>query len=292
MPDCKILLVEATSATTANLGTAVNTAVAHGRGRGLEQLRRLGELERPDATSTTYYKHAGVAITASCGDERLRREYPGRVAVRHGRRRHVALAGERTRAAGRETVVDDGAGSGCSAYEAKPSLQNDTGCARRTIADVSAVADPNTGVAVYDSYGSGGWTVFGGTSAPSPIIAAVYALATPPTAGIYPTRTRTRNPGALFDVTSGSNGSCSPAVPVHGAAPATTGRPASARRTASPPSGPAGADQRLLDRGQPDGGDGRGGVGTTATVSTATTSAARAALLTASGCRVGAVRRR
>ena len=62
---------------------------------------------------------------------------------------------------------------------AKPAWQHDTGCARRTVADVSAVADPNTGVAVYDSTSSGGsgWMVFGGTSAASPIIAAIYALA-------------------------------------------------------------------------------------------------------------------
>ena len=47
-------------------------------------------------------------------------------------------------------------------------------------ADVSAIADPNTGVSVYDSYGSSGglnWYVFGGTSVASPIIASVYALA-------------------------------------------------------------------------------------------------------------------
>jgi len=62
--------------------------------------------------------------------------------------------------------VWSGAGSGCSSYESKPSFQTDTGCARRTIADVSAVADPATGVAVYDSYGTGGgWRVYGGTSA-------------------------------------------------------------------------------------------------------------------------------
>ncbi len=43
--------------------------------------------------------------------------------------------------------------------------------------DVAADADPNTGVASYDSYGEPGWLVFGGTSVSSPIIASVYALA-------------------------------------------------------------------------------------------------------------------
>jgi subtilase family serine protease len=106
-----------------------------------------------------------------------------------------------------------GAGSGCSAYVAKPSWQTDTGCKRRTVADVSAVADPNTGVAVYDSYryqGSAGWMVFGGTSASAPIVAGTYALAGnggATTFGSYPYAHRS----GLFDVTAGSNGSCSPA---------------------------------------------------------------------------------
>src|SRR5207244_2373404 len=93
----------------------------------------------------------------------------------------------------------------------KPSWQTDTGCAKRTVADVSAVADPNTGVAVYDSYGSGGsnWLVFGGTSVASPIIAGTYALGgntASLTSGSYPYSHRS----SLFDVVGGSNGSCSP----------------------------------------------------------------------------------
>jgi len=57
-----------------------------------------------------------------------------------------------------------GAGSGCSGYDGKPSWQKDTGCGKRTVADVSAVADPNTGAAVYDGYGSGGWVIVGGVA--------------------------------------------------------------------------------------------------------------------------------
>jgi hypothetical protein len=99
-----------------------------------------------------------------------------------------------------------GAGSGCSRYVAKPSWQHDTGCARRTVADVSAVADPNTGVAVYDTYGSGGWLVFGGTSAAAPIVAGAYALLsdTGTLGGGY----FAAHPDRVFDVTSGANGSC------------------------------------------------------------------------------------
>jgi hypothetical protein len=81
---------------------------------------------------------------------------------------------------------------------------------RRAEADVSAVADPATGVSVYDSYayqGYSGWLTFGGTSASSPIIAAVYGLAG--NAGSIDNNYPYSHSTILFDVTSGSNGSCS-----------------------------------------------------------------------------------
>jgi hypothetical protein len=73
------------------------------------------------------------------------------------------------------------------------------------VADVSAVANPSTGVAVFDQ---GSWAVYGGTSVSSPIMAAVFALATPAGASDFPVSYPYANPGALFDVTSGANGSC------------------------------------------------------------------------------------
>jgi subtilase family serine protease len=103
-----------------------------------------------------------------------------------------------------------GAGSGCSAYVAKPSWQKDAGCARRSVVDVAADADPNTGAAVYDSVsyqGHSGWFQVGGTSLAAPLIAGVYALAgnaSTVTYGSYPYS----NTSSLHDVTSGSNGSC------------------------------------------------------------------------------------
>ena len=75
---------------------------------------------------------------------------------------------------------------------------------------MSADANPNTGVSVYDSYsyqGYSGWLVFGGTSVASPITASVYALAgnaASVTYGSYPYS----HTSSLNDVTSGSNGSC------------------------------------------------------------------------------------
>ncbi|MFN2450690.1 MAG: peptidase S8, partial [Candidatus Baltobacteraceae bacterium] len=80
-------------------------------------------------------------------------------------------------------------------------------CPKRTVADVSADADPNTGVAVYDTYRAGGWPVFGGTSVASPIIAGIYALAGNENSlnyGSFPYS----HTSSLFDIATGSNGSC------------------------------------------------------------------------------------
>jgi subtilase family serine protease len=120
----------------------------------------------------------------------------------------LTLKGDNTRLS--ETAWS-GTGSGCSSYEAKPAWQADPGCARRAVADVSADADPNTGASVYDSQGySGrrGWFQVGGTSLAAPLIAAVYALAgnaASTTYGSFPYS----HTGSLYDVNSGTNGSCS-----------------------------------------------------------------------------------
>jgi hypothetical protein len=212
-PNCHILLVEASSPTTANLGTAVNTAVAQG---AVAVSNSYGGSESSSETSydNSYYKHPGVAIVASSGDSGYGVEYPAASP-------YVTAVGgtSLTRTSNSRgwtesvwsTSSSEGAGSGCSAYEPKPSFQKDTGCARRTVADVSAVADPATGVAVYDSYGSGGWTVFGGTSVASPIIGAMYALATSPPSNVFPNSYPYADPSALYDVTTGHTASCSPA---------------------------------------------------------------------------------
>jgi subtilase family serine protease len=212
-PNCHILLVEANSPTTANLGTAVNTAVAKG---AVAVSNSYGGSESSNESSydTSYYKHPGVAIVASSGDGGYTREYPAAspwvTAVGGTSLTRASNARGWTESVW-STSSTEGAGSGCSAYEAKPSFQTDTGCSKRTIADVSADADPATGVAVYDSYGSGGWTVFGGTSVASPIIGAMYALASPPAANAFPNSYPYADPGGLYDVTTGKTATCTPA---------------------------------------------------------------------------------
>ena len=284
-PNCHILLVEATSPTIANLGTAVNTAVAQGA-MAVSNSYGGSESSSDPTTSTNYYKHAGVAITVSSGDGGYGVEFPASSP-------YVTAVGgtslsHASNSRGWSETVWNGAGSGCSAYEPKPSFQHDTGCSRRTVADVSAVADPNTGVAVYDSTGSGGWTVFGGTSVASPIIASVYALAATATAGTYPDSYPYANPGALFDVTSGTNGSCGGSYLCTGAAgydgPTGLGTPNGVAAF-----GPTTASNDFSIAVSPTSASVSPGSGTTATISTAVTSgSAQSVSLSASGLPSGA----
>jgi subtilase family serine protease len=200
--NCHILLVEATTNSFLNLATAENTAAALG---ATEISNSYGGGEFSGETGyDSYYNHPGIAITVSSGDGGYGVEFPA------ASQYVTAVGGTSLTAAGNtrgwSETAWSGAGSGCSAYETKPSWQKD-GCGGRTVADVSAVADPATGVAVYDTYNTSGWLVFGGTSVASPIIASVYALAGNASTvnyGSYPYG----HTSALNDVTSGSNGSC------------------------------------------------------------------------------------
>jgi subtilase family serine protease len=206
-PNCKILLVEAKTNSFVNLAAAVDQAAAQGA-NVISNSYGGGEYSGEASDDDAHFNHPGVAITVSSGDAGYGVEFPAAsryvTAVGGTTLTHVSSGGR----AWTETVWS-GAGSGCSAYIAKPSWQLDAGCARRTVADVSAVADPNTGVAVYDTYRlhNGGWLVFGGTSVSAPIIGGVYALAGNASSINYGSYSYSHL-SSLFDVVSGSNGSC------------------------------------------------------------------------------------
>ncbi|MCU1683109.1 MAG: hypothetical protein JWQ81_3848 [Amycolatopsis sp.] len=211
-PNCHILLVEASQPSTADLGTAVNTAVSLGA-KYVSNSYGGSEDGTENTSDSSYFHHPGVAITASTGDSGYGISYPASSAY------VTAVGGTSLNHSGGGTrgwseTAWSGSGSGCSSDVAKPAVQNGvtTNCANRANADVSAVADPNTGVAVYQTYGGSGWAVYGGTSASSPIIASVYALAGTPGASDTPNTYPYAHTGNLYDVTSGSNGSCSVSV--------------------------------------------------------------------------------
>jgi subtilase family serine protease len=191
-PKCRILLVEANSAdetavagtpvTHSDLGEAVDTAVNLGANVVSNSYGTVGP-ESNWTFSDHYHNHPGVAITASSGDQGYGVIWPAAspYVTAVGGTSLVRTSGGRgwsETAWGGELDPADGPGSGCSLWEPKPSWQKDAGCANRTVADVSAVADPATGVAIYNSDAVwGGWSVVGGTSVASPIIGSIYALA-------------------------------------------------------------------------------------------------------------------
>jgi subtilase family serine protease len=207
-PGCKILLVEADSNAFTDLGAAVNQAATLGANAISNSYGTSSEFSS-ETSYEGYYNHPRIAVTVSSGDSGYGTEFPAvsRYVVAVGGTSLASASNSR----GWSESAWSGAGSGCSSLIPKPSWQHDAGCGSRTVADVAAVADPNTGVAVYDSYGSSGganWYVFGGTSVASPIIAAVYGLAanagTVNDAATLPYG----HPSSLFDVTTGSNGNC------------------------------------------------------------------------------------
>lgn len=202
-PNCKLLLVEANTASLGSLGRAVNTAARLGAQVINNSYGSSADLS--DAQFGKYYNHPGHVITASAGDSGYGLSYPASS-------RYVTAVGgtsltPASNARGWTESVWSGSGSGCSSHNSKPAWQRDRRCSMRTVADVSAVADPDTGVAVYNTYGTSGWSVFGGTSVSAPIIAGVYALAgnaASVTYASYPYR----HADALFDVSTGKNGTC------------------------------------------------------------------------------------
>jgi subtilase family serine protease len=208
-PNCKILLVEADSNSFANLGAAENRAATLGAN---VISNSFGGADASDAVNGAPFNHPGVAITASSGDSGFGVSYPA------SSRFVTAVGGTSlTRASnsrGWTETAWNGAGSGCSVFNTQLTGQAGvgTGCPRRAVADVSAVADPATGVAVFDTVpiqGQSQWLVFGGTSVAAPVIAGVYGLAG--NARSINNNFPYAHAGALFDVTSGSNGTCAPA---------------------------------------------------------------------------------
>lgn len=206
-PSCSILLVEANSNGLGDLSAAVNEAVLLGA-NVVSNSYGAGEWSG-EAGLDSAFNHQGVAITVSSGDAGYGTEWPAAspyvTAVGGTSLTQTTSTGSRN---GSETAWS-GAGSGCSAYEPKPEWQTDAVCAARTVADVSAVADPNTGVWIYDSYGNGGWAILGGTSVAAPIVGAVYALAgNSRSSNVQMSSNPYGHLTALFDATGGSNGSC------------------------------------------------------------------------------------
>jgi hypothetical protein len=234
--NCHILLVEAGDTTYLSLEAAEETAVK----LGANEISNSWSGAEP-VTDSSVFDHPGTVVTAASGDEGYlnwqsqNMDDRGTVGYPASSPHVVAVGGTRLSIADEgawvgETVWNgDGAtGGGCSEHYEAPLWQRSlanwstVGCgSMRAVADVSADADPYTGVAFYDSttiveeggeYGPIGWGTVGGTSLASPLIAATFALAGGAGGVEYPAQTLYENelkaPGSLHDVEIGSSGEC------------------------------------------------------------------------------------
>lgn len=214
-PLCHIDLIEAKNNSNTNLYTAENTAARKAR----YVSNSWGNSEyAAENQSNHFFNHPGHVIAFAAGDLGYGTTYPasvqyvtsiGGTSLRHS----SSNRGWTESVWGSATAGAHGTASGCSTFEAKPSWQRQDvkpgQCTSRTENDAAAVADPNTGVVIYDSYGiKAGFYEVGGTSAATPIITAIYALAGTPVANTYPAQYPYLKATHLFDVTTGVNGTC------------------------------------------------------------------------------------
>ena len=201
-PNCHILLVESATSSGTDMFAAEKEAAVLG---GTEISNSWGLTEGPGiGGAEVNFNHPGIPITASTGDA----GYAGGVSYPASSQYVTAVGGTSLVAAansrGWSETAWSGGGSGCSAFITKPLWQKDTGCTKRMVADVSAVADPNTAVWVYDTYQDSAWLRVGGTSASAPIIASVYAIAGNGATVVYGSYPYL-NTGSLYDIVSGTN---------------------------------------------------------------------------------------
>jgi hypothetical protein len=226
-PWCNIVLVEAKSASYANLAAAEVTAgnqpgvIAISNSYGGPETNSSLYAGSFSPSNTVTNGSAGklnpaIAVVVSSGDDGNARgaEFPSSTpyVISAGGTRLVYSGGQWSETAWTK------AGSGCSTVYSQMSWQSAVlpynACAGRVTSDVSAVADPGTGVAVVYN---GKLYRFGGTSVSAPLIAGIIGqhnqptpltlnsdgtVATGPAKKLYAAR------AALRDVTSGSNGTC------------------------------------------------------------------------------------
>ncbi|MFC4330770.1 S8 family serine peptidase [Streptomyces andamanensis] len=195
-PSCDILLVESDNANWDSLADGVDTAVRLGAttvsnsygGPESDVTDNRSHGTGPDPVRAASYNHPGVPIVAAAGDAGFQLDalYPATLstvtAVGGTTLKKSDTARGWSETAWATNYKGGAAGAGCSAHVAKPAWQHDRDCPNRTLTDISAVADPVTGLAVYDSIRDpngppAGWMKVGGTSASAPLVAAMYALA-------------------------------------------------------------------------------------------------------------------
>ncbi|HEY1978414.1 MAG TPA: hypothetical protein VGG89_17835 [Candidatus Baltobacteraceae bacterium] len=222
-PNCHIVLIEATTNSSKNLGISALAAATAGAGQisnsygGPEcAVNKKGKIvcfASQIAKYAKYYSIPNTIVTASTGDNAW---YAGPQSPADYQT-VVSVGGTSlypyNNSRGWIETAWSGGGSSCSTFVKRPSwekLSKSLKCPSDTKpgADVSAVADPNTGVLVYMSFPyAGGFYVVGGTSAASPIIASTYALAGNASTQNYGAALYSAGSSSITDVIIGKNAS-------------------------------------------------------------------------------------
>jgi hypothetical protein len=208
-PNCKLLLVEAGAASDTDLDNAV---VAANNLHANQISNSWSDPESyPIGGTYTFPQAAVIAATGDTGylgggTDAYPAAFPG-VTAAGGTSLTPASGGSDARGFGESAWSLSGgwgASSGCDVNEPRPSYQPASGCTGRAYADLSADADPYTGLMIYDSE-IGGWWQYGGTSLATPLIAAYEAITG--VNGTTPQWAYTDS-ALLNDPTAGSSGSC------------------------------------------------------------------------------------
>jgi hypothetical protein len=171
-PRCNIFLMEASSSIS-SLEEAETSAVTLGATIVSNSWICYGDDDCGDTNFPSYFEAKGVAYLASSGDEGS-----GELGAPAVLASVIAVGGTQlveSSSKYSETLWSD-AGAGCATGVSKPSWQHDPDCSYRTVADVSAQAGCEPGVAEYSTF-YGGWTGVCGTSVASPFTAGVIGLA-------------------------------------------------------------------------------------------------------------------
>ncbi len=176
-PNAKILLVEAKSNSNANLLAAVDYARDRADVVAVSMSWGGSEFSTEASNDTCFISAFGANFFASSGDDGTGVEWPAAsVDVTGVGGTELIFNGN---VVSMETAWND-SGGGLSAYVTEPSYQTNYGVkstfGRRAVPDVSYNGGPDSAVAVYDSYGYGGWLEVWGTSAGSPQWAAIRSL--------------------------------------------------------------------------------------------------------------------
>jgi PKD repeat protein len=199
-PNCHILLVEASTSDSSDLERAMQTAAT----MGVNQISDSWTMT--SSSAPTNFVPSNTTTVAATGDEGYvgagEDNYPAGLAGVTAAGGTSLASASAASARGFSEGAWSGAGSGCDLNVTKPAWQTDTGCTGRSYADVSADADPSTGLEIYDD---GSWQLVGGTSLATPLISSYYAL-TGVSSGSA--QWAYADSGLLNDVTSGSNGTC------------------------------------------------------------------------------------